>query len=371
MKNISVISAHIGAKNWIELCRYLTISYDCNVNFVYQYDDEEYRNQSKIMHRLRTYLFFPLRVILQLKRIEKNSDLIVVITSPFILTILIGILGSKSTKKIALMNDLYPAALILNGVIKKNGYFDLLINFLHTKSLSNFNSIVFICDQHMAHLQKTVKINTKKVIVPISSNKFEVEKISFKRNNNKIFILYSGTMGLMHDINTFIFWIKNYKGFKEILFTFNISGALKDKFRDEILQIQSQSNSFIHNIYFGGPSDSDCWQDLMINSDVGLVFQEVGAGDVVFPSKVVNILASGQAVLAIAEKNSDVGRLVIDNDCGWVVEPNDYESLNDVFISILDRDLLNKKRVNAYNLSLKCFSVESIAERWNNTFQSL
>jgi colanic acid biosynthesis glycosyl transferase WcaI len=110
---------------------------------------------------------------------------------------------------------------------------------------------------------------------------------------------------------------------------------------------------------------------VMKSSQVGLVFQDSGAGNIIFPSKLAGILAAGQAVLLVAEADSDIARLVGEHDCGWVVSPGDVAAFEAAIRETLDPVTLLAKRHNAYRLGHALFGKQAVAGRWIELFEHL
>jgi colanic acid biosynthesis glycosyl transferase WcaI len=69
------------------------------------------------------------------------------------------------------------------------------------------------------------------------------------------------------------------------------------------------------------------FNELLNLADVHVVVQEAGVADLVMPSKVANMLASGRPVIATAARGTALARLVLENDVGLVVEPGDAQAL--------------------------------------------
>jgi colanic acid biosynthesis glycosyl transferase WcaI len=66
---------------------------------------------------------------------------------------------------------------------------------------------------------------------------------------------------------------------------------------------------------------------LRATCDVQVALYRQGSSRYSMPSKVYEIMASGRPLLASADVNSDVWRLVEDTGCGICVEPHDPEKL--------------------------------------------
>jgi hypothetical protein len=106
------------------------------------------------------------------------------------------------------------------------------------------------------------------------------------------------------------------------------------------------------------------WSDMMRSAEVGLVLQDAGGGEVVFPSKAASILVAGQAVLAIADEASTLGRLIIESDCGWVVPPGHLQRLEAALSEAATPAVLKEKRLNAQRTGIERFSIDVVAGRW-------
>ena len=109
---------------------------------------------------------------------------------------------------------------------------------------------------------------------------------------------------------------------------------------------------------------------MMKRAQVGLGFQDAGSGAVIFQSKIANILASGQAVLAVAKMDSEFGRLIVPNDCGWVIEPHDTTAYEECMERLARSEEVLRKRVNAYKVGHPVFGKDAVAKRWVELFDA-
>lgn len=74
--------------------------------------------------------------------------------------------------------------------------------------------------------------------------------------------------------------------------------------------------------------------DLLSMADIHLLPQSAGAADLVLPSKLSGMLASGRPVIATCEEGTDLHGVV--SQCGLVVPPQDQAALADAIISLAD-----------------------------------
>ena len=74
---------------------------------------------------------------------------------------------------------------------------------------------------------------------------------------------------------------------------------------------------------------------LLSAADICLVTQQRTVADVVFPSKVVTLLAAGKPVIASVSAGSAVARAIAEADAGVIVTPEDPSALADAVETLL------------------------------------
>ena len=85
--------------------------------------------------------------------------------------------------------------------------------------------------------------------------------------------------------------------------------------------VLERMSSGYENIMFIPLQPLDRLNELLNLADVHLLPQRAGVEDLVMPSKLINMLASGRPVIAIASAGSQIERVV--HATGCVVEPGD------------------------------------------------
>ncbi len=81
--------------------------------------------------------------------------------------------------------------------------------------------------------------------------------------------------------------------------------------------------------------DAEAFNELLNLADAHLIVQEAGVADLVMPSKLTNMLASGRPVIATAPAGTGLAKLVGENDVGTVVEPGDPVALAEAVDALL------------------------------------
>jgi len=76
------------------------------------------------------------------------------------------------------------------------------------------------------------------------------------------------------------------------------------------------------------------YRAMLTEATLGIVTQARGSGQVVFPSKLLTLLAAGLPVLAVAEEDSDLARSVVRGNFGVNVAPGQPEQVTQVLVNL-------------------------------------
>ena len=176
-----------------------------------------------------------------------------------------------------------------------------------------------------------------------------------KKNNlsSKKIILYSGNMGLTHDLMTPLKVAKELnQTHSNFHFIFVGDGANKKNLMNYAEQ------NILKNVTFFPYQDSNILPYSFASADFSIVTLSSGAEGLSVPSKTFYSLAAGSAIIAISEKGSEIEQLISKNDCGISIKPNEVYMMRDFLINTSDLDL-EKKKKNARNLS-KQFTITNV-----------
>lgn len=141
-----------------------------------------------------------------------------------------------------------------------------------------------------------------------------------------IVALYSGTIGAKQGIEILAEAAHRLSARKDLHFVFCGAGAgVPD------LRARCEGLPRIHFLPL------QPWEDfsaLLGSADIHLMPQRADAADLVLPSKLAAMLASGKPVVATAAPATELGKLVM--QCGIVVEPGDSAALAEAIITLAD-----------------------------------
>lgn len=139
---------------------------------------------------------------------------------------------------------------------------------------------------------------------------------------NRKILLYSGNMGEKQGLEIILDAAREFSNRKDLLFLMCGNGAAKER----LLSLSSG----LENVVFAPLQPLDKLNELLNLADIHLLPQKAGAEDLVMPSKLSNMMASGKPVVATAMPDTQISNVLI--DCGIVVEPGDISA----FVEAID-----------------------------------
>jgi len=344
---------------------------DIYVKSLHAFSDRKYRSRKSVFARVilktRIYLIYPLKCILVLIFQGRNYDAFLVVTSPFFLPALCAWISGKPI--ISLQNDIFPEALIQARIITRKSFLERILTRFCAYGITRAASVVYLCESHRELAETSLGRNAHTHIIPVGAIGVEFEDNLPALSAKPLTFIYCGTLGLMHDSQTIESYLLTKILPEGCHLEFFTSGAGKLKF-EERLRNNCPVLLSDKTVVLGNALENDAWSSKMKSAHIGMVFQSIGAENVVFPSKVFSVLVAGQAVLAIVSPECELGRLIIYHDCGWVVPPGDLDELDKAFHESLDGEILLRKRRNAFELGHSRYNVDVLASRWHSVLMN-
>jgi glycosyltransferase involved in cell wall biosynthesis len=328
------------------------------------------------------YILYPISYICDIT-FQKRISTQIVTTNPFFMPYLASFFGRKrSGIVVSLLYDLYPDALEVSGILKKNSFGSRLLSWITEGALRRCEVTVFIGKRLREHVENRYGQARRACVIPVGADGTPFRKYAPSPSNEEstIKLLYCGNLGRLHDYRTLYdaltrvpLEINTSLGKQNFLRKLKISihgnGSGYQKFRNLAKETSIRRN---WELDFGGNLEGERWETMMRDAEVAIVTLSVGAEKIMMPSKVYSALVAGQAILAICALKSDLADLVYTYECGWVVEPGDVDGLiKTLNIIALNRAQLQEKRENAYRAGHEKFELSIVAEQWKRLFETL
>jgi glycosyltransferase involved in cell wall biosynthesis len=313
-------------------------------------------------------ILFCLRSLIHLFDSYWRGDVLLITTTPPFLYIL-GYLANLffALPYVCLIYDLYPDAAVELKVVSEN---NLLV-----KLWDVFNRIVWQRAQSIIVLSSTMKerivakhphLANKIVVIHSWANPHEIQPISKQENwfasqhqlTNKFTVLYSGTLGRCHDVDTILNAAKLLQD-EQIQFVFIGGGAKWSACVEKVKELG------LNNFLFLPYQDKQVIPYSLTACDLSLVSIAPGLEGIVAPSKLYGILAAGRPVAAICEPHSYLRDLLADAGCGEAFDNNDALALAEFIRSLASNPMQGDRMGKAARTYLEShFTPEIIAEQY-------
>jgi glycosyltransferase involved in cell wall biosynthesis len=294
----------------------------------------------RIRGRALNGVMFCIRAGLHMLRARKERNVFLLTTAPPFLPI-VGYIANLllGTSYVCLLYDLYPEIAVQLGVISERHWLARLWRNLNRRVWERSDGIIVLSS---AMKQRVVDCCPDAVgkthvihswadpdqIFPVPKQK---NWFAWKYNfAEKFTVLYSGNMGRVHDLDTFLEAILDLQH-EPVQFVFIGSGPKRKEFMAKAEQLGLRNLTFL-------PYQSK--QDLpysLTACDLALVSISAGLEDLVAPSKLYSALSAGRPIAAVCPRHSYLTKLIADAGCGAVFENQDGQGLAN-FIRFLMND---------------------------------
>jgi colanic acid biosynthesis glycosyl transferase WcaI len=158
-----------------------------------------------------------------------------------------------------------------------------------------------------------------KVIYPILNKASLKEEFNFKKSDK--LVLYSGAIGEKQGLENILFAAKSFLKQKDIQFLICGSGP----YLKRLIQLKNELG--LNNLTFIPTQPIEKLNKFLNMADLHLIIQKADASDLVMPSKLTNILAVGGVSIVTSKPGSTLHDLIVSNNIGFVVTPENVEAL--------------------------------------------
>jgi glycosyltransferase involved in cell wall biosynthesis len=252
-----------------------------------------------------------------------------------------------------LIYDLYPEALTQAGFVSAGGVL--------YKSWQRSNRIVLQQARNIITLSNSMQNAVSAYVstgnVTVISNWTDTNYIQPVRKDanpfiarhalmGKCVVMYSGNMGLTHDLESLIGAAVLMQDDNRFIFVFIGDGGKKKSLMD------LSARQGLKNVLFLEHQQGENFPLAVAAADIGVVTLGTGAEGISVPSKTYVSLAAGQCLLAICPSESELARIVNEYEVGFTVEPGRPAEVAKVLRSLIDHpDELATRQTNARKTS--------------------
>ena len=230
---------------------------------------------------------------------------------------------------------------ILRGFDRVSTISRSMLTKLKEKGVNNEHCIIFT---NWVDLNEVIPHNGLKRIKNPYRLKFEI-------GDDKIVMMYSGSMNKKQDLNLLAEVILKLDNIPNLIWLLAGEGPIKH----ELVAATSHLRQVIHLPL----QPADQINNWLNAADIHLLPQKAETADLVLPSKLLGILASGRPVIASSPMDSEIAELV--NQAGICVEPGNSNAFVEALRRYIDKpNLRTKAGKQARTLAEKNFEINNI-----------
>jgi hypothetical protein len=262
---------------------------------------------------------------------DEKFDMVLYATPPITLVSVVDYVKKRDGAKAYLMlKDIFPQNAVDLGMFKKS---NPIYMYFRNKEQKLYKISDYIGCMSQANADFILKNNPDicKEKVCICPNSIELSSLAqTKRDKDDIFskyqipqgakvFVYGGNLGKPQCIDFIIECVKKCCDMKDVFFLVVGAGTDYQKIYD-YYKTSGQSNLKVMSYL---PKQE--FDELLTACDVGMIFLDKRFTIPNFPSRILSYMQAQLPVLAVTDKNTDVGKIAVDNGFGWWMESVDSD----------------------------------------------
>ncbi len=332
-----------------------------------------YREGKKTLGRALRYAILELK-LLWFGLFSKKIDILPIGSTPPINGILATLI--KTFRKIPYVytvQDLFPESLVSAGMTKEGSLLYKIGNWVSNLTYRNASHIIVISESIKKNL---IEKGVPEYKISVIYNWIDTEKtVPVNREDNtlfdefclerdKFYITYAGNLGNSQNVGLVVDCAEKLKENTDIEFVIFGDGSEKEKL------IRRIEESGLSNIKIFPMQPLHRVSEVYSLGDASFVICKKGVGKGAFPSKAASIMATATPIIASFDTDSDLCRILNEENCGICAEAEDTEAAVKA-IEALYNDTKSLKEMGEQGRNLACskFSKETGLSKRLNVYE--
>lgn len=303
-------------------------------------------DKSSILKRLKTWIKGSFQIKKYLSTFEEPVDVLYFTNPP-----MSYLWADKMKHRFGIVEyDIYPDAL---RNVKCPAF---IMKWWTKRNIEIFKKsvgIITLSDGMKDQLTQYTEPNKIKVIYNWGANE-DAKKVNTQDNvfakkynlTDKFVVMYSGNIGYTHNVETLIDVAIRYRDNKYIVFLIIGEGGKKATL------MKRANDEKLDNVIFSDYLSAEEVKYSMSCANLGVVTLTEQTAKVSVPSKTYNLLSYGIPLLSIAPKESELRKIIQENNCGASFENDNVEGI----VSFIEECMANKSAYMELCLNAKITS---------------
>ncbi len=303
----------------------------------------------------------------------RSGDKVLVVTNPPILPFFVLMACKiRRARLILLVHDVYPDVLAASGICSQGALLYRIIGVLSLWVQNRADRVVAI-GRDMANVLSSRGTDN----IEIVTNWADLDEIvcSDRRENDvlkklsiadRFVVQYCGNMGRTHGLEHLVDAAQMLVDTPTVYFLLIGTGAKRRWIEREI------GKRNLRNISVIDRCDRDQLSEYLNACDLAIISFGSGMLGISVPSRMYNIMAAGKPILAVADQESELARVVTEESIGWVVPPEGPKQLAQAIIAAsADLQTLTRMGAAARCAAEKKYTLDLILAQYERVFASI
>lgn len=330
-------------------------------------------NPHQIIGRLRNFVGLTLAFRKALTRIDTHH--LLVVTNPPSLPWLASAARVKvSGKKILLVHDLYPDVLIPAGILKRKGWIYRRLFRFQQRILNRFDQIIVLGRDMKKRVEERVDAGYGKVTIIPNWGDTDAIRMQSREGNtlraaygleDRFLIQFSGNIGRTHGVEDLIALAGALSADPRFHFLVFGEGAARPELEKAIATGEITNMTLLDS----------CRREelaLYLNAcDLFFLSFRKGMEGISVPSRMYNAMAAGNPILAVAGEESELWKVVEEEQIGWRAEPGDITAMVEAIEQAAGHpEELQAMRVRARRVAETKYTRDKVVDLYKKLFDS-
>jgi len=276
-------------------------------------------------------------------RWQSDTDVFFIQSTPPLVALPVSLFLFKKIPIIYNIQDIFPDSAISAGLLKNK----LLIKIFRLIEKITYKRIDVAAVISLGFKEHILNVSPK-TRVEVIPNWVDTKKIRYIRpeknelfnklgiNNNHFIVLYAGNLGYAQNLEIILEAAYLLKSYTNILFLIIGDGQYKTKLEEKI------RSKKLTNLVLAPMQPIEMISNVYSLASVAIVTVKRGVDLAAVPSKTWTILACERPLIACVTNYSELGDIILKNNLGLVVPPDNGEKLSEAILSLYNNESLRK-----------------------------
>lgn len=306
-------------------------------------------------------------------RVLRAHDHVLVVTNPPTVPFAVALACTlRRARCTVLVHDVYPDAMVAAGMIRPDSLPAAILTRAHRWLYRAVHGVI-VLGRDMEELvrRRAASVQCATTIIENWADTGVLHPVPLAQNtllkrvglSERLVLQYSGNMGRTHDLESLVKAAVLLRDHPDVRFLLIGSGAKKEWLRSEIHRLSLTTCTLLD------PLPREELLTSLNACDIALIAFLPGMSGVSVPSRMYNIMAVGKPILAMADPESELARVIREEGIGWVVDPGDSGGLVRIITEAARaRETLAAMGERARAAAAGTYSYEAIIRRYTAHF---